>query len=331
MAESTYTLTYSDVRIAVGYDRRFGADPTAWSASNTDVVDRSMKIGGPRFYFPGSVTLPDGRTIVGFEWSFMSPTATVYLWPTYEAASTRLLSTNGTAVTAGTGTTFYSTMVGKTITITAVDYVVASYTSATSITLATSAGVQNNVQWSMTANGDYRMPDDFGGIRDRRITTGANSLFTADYVNEELIRQARAMSPNLTGYPTNFSITPVRTTGTTAQRFDMMVVPTPSQLTTLAVPYTYLPDALTSTLIYHAGGMPYSNAFRLACMAAAESIVDDTAGLREQEFQAALGVAAAYDMRHRPRVIGQSQDNTGNLQAYGNSFWPMVGTTTFTP
>jgi hypothetical protein len=60
-----------------------------------------------------------------------------------------VVNTNGTAVTLVSGTNFSVLMTGLAITINGVQYVVLSVNSPSSLTLASTAGVQNNVGYSM--------------------------------------------------------------------------------------------------------------------------------------------------------------------------------------
>lgn len=330
MAESTLSMLYADFRISAGLELRYGRDPAAWTSEQAADVARCMAVAFRRAYYPGNVMMPNGNLISSWEWSWMRPVATMYLWPSFAASSSALVDTSGTAVTAGTGTTFYATMVGKTITINGVAYVVASYTSASSITLASSAGVQTGVQWSMTADGDYALPDDFGGLNGI-ITTDQQAVPKLTIVNEGIIRAARTAAIVTGTIPQMTAITPNKTSGSTPQRFTLNTFPTTTELVTIQVPYTYLPDALTSVLVYPAGGMPYSEVFRTAVLAACESIMNDQAGVREQEFQRALQAAVGFDWKHRPDSFGNTQQNFGwpgygLYQPYDN-----VSSVTFTP
>jgi hypothetical protein len=73
MPESTLSIQYSDLLLAVATFLGYGADSTAWTVAETAEVDLYVQSGVRQFYYPPTV----GSGEAGYEWSFMNPTATL--------------------------------------------------------------------------------------------------------------------------------------------------------------------------------------------------------------------------------------------------------------
>jgi hypothetical protein len=92
----------------------------------------------------------------------------------------------------------------RTITITGLgDFTIASYISATSVTVTGDAHTAATKTWSMTADGDYTLPSTFGGSfsatrRSPPARTGASLL---NWTDESLIRSLRSNVNESTGTP----------------------------------------------------------------------------------------------------------------------------------
>lgn len=67
MAESTLSITYAELRRAIGFDRGLGRDPSIWISKDVVDVDDVIRSGLRRFYNP-----PGGHV-----WSFLKPHLTV--------------------------------------------------------------------------------------------------------------------------------------------------------------------------------------------------------------------------------------------------------------
>lgn len=73
MAESTLSITYTDLQAEVGAFLHYGQDPDNWSADETKRVDRFIQAGLRQFYYPPQM---EGVEL-GYTWSFMYPTTTL--------------------------------------------------------------------------------------------------------------------------------------------------------------------------------------------------------------------------------------------------------------
>lgn len=74
MAESSLSITYSQLQRHVGRYLGWDRDPTNWTSSQTTDFGDILAAGLRKFYFP---MLPDGGQM--FEWSFLRPRATLPL------------------------------------------------------------------------------------------------------------------------------------------------------------------------------------------------------------------------------------------------------------
>lgn len=73
MAESTLSVSYDDLKNAVGIFLGYGADSADWTAAQLAEIDRYVQSGVRRVYFP-----PSAEGIEeGYSWSFLQPTGTL--------------------------------------------------------------------------------------------------------------------------------------------------------------------------------------------------------------------------------------------------------------
>lgn len=73
MAESSLSITFSDLQEEVGHFLGFAADTTAWTAAQNTTLTRVLKRGLLQFYFPP----PLSEEKPSYEWSFMRKTGTI--------------------------------------------------------------------------------------------------------------------------------------------------------------------------------------------------------------------------------------------------------------
>lgn len=302
MAESTLSIAYAELIAEIGYVCGYGRTEASWSSTQASNVAQALKRGLRMFYVHPPVPGVQGR----HEWRFLRPVTTSIIWPSFAAASTRLVSTansgsNG-VITAGTGTTFYALMVGKTITINSVDYTISAVVpggaAVGALTVTSNTGTQTNQQWSMTTDGTYQAPDGFGGLIGKP-TIGY--LETTSYGPLSIVgefdirnRQQRDIS---TGAPKRIAIRSQTVTTTTSQgtRWEFIVDPFPDDVYTIRYQYRILPDLITSTVAYALGGSQHAQTLLEACLAAAEMVTSDVQGPHYAEFMRYLGASIEYD------------------------------------
>jgi len=73
MAESTLSISYTDLQKEVGHFLGYKGESATWGADKVAEVDRYIQSGVRRFYYPPAMEGVEA----GYEWSFMRPTATI--------------------------------------------------------------------------------------------------------------------------------------------------------------------------------------------------------------------------------------------------------------
>lgn len=159
------------------------------------------------------------------------------------------------------------------------------------------------------ADSAYDMADDFGGtILDDSTSYAAGSLRRKlKKIPEGDIRSLLAFDPQ-SGYPKYFAVRNKTHAPTTGQRWEMVVYPTPATAQATAVisfRYVYVPDILSSSNKYPAGGAQYSEVLLAAYLACAEyKLDDDPNGPFMMKFQEALGTAMRNDVQQKQNDRG---------------------------
>lgn len=157
---------------------------------------------------------------------------------------------------------------------------------------------------------DYTLPDDFAGMEgDMTFAASDNVAGPVEIVGEHQIRKLREGNTSSSGIPRFGSVRPKTTDGTTGQRFQLNLWPTPDAVYTLYYRYKLLPSALTSIAPYPYGGAPHAETLKASCLAAAEIDIDDEKGPRWAHFQAMLAASIAHDrLAQPPEKLGYNGD-----------------------
>lgn len=158
---------------------------------------------------------------------------------------------------------------------------------------------------------DYDLPDDYAGL------VGRLHLSTDDVIWSEIevTNVARILSKRqgglstFTGRPELVAVQVVPSNGETPTRYTLMVFPTPDQTYTITFPYTSNPYQLTATQTYPMGGQPHAETLRMACLAAAESELNDERGVKYAEFMERLVASVHFDRQaNGPKSLGYNGD-----------------------
>lgn len=160
---------------------------------------------------------------------------------------------------------------------------------------------------------DYDLPDDFGGIINGTLTFyGASDTYThLVLVGEGAIRRMRQGVTVDSSYPSYAAVRPKAATGTTGQRFEIMLYPTPDDTYTIEYRYMALPGKLTEAKPYPLGGAMYSEVILEGCLAIAEQRLDDAAGQHTNSFMALLAAAIERDRAaNTPDFFGYNRDSS---------------------
>ena len=133
--------------------------------------------------------------------SFPLCTVTVYL----NGGAVGTVNTNGTAVSWVSGTPFGSWN-GQSITINSVIYTINTVTSSTSLSLMTTAGVQNGVAYAKSPALAVLYSDSSGSLTSNPITADANGYFSFYAINGRYNIQRSGTVPAWTEYDATFGL-----------------------------------------------------------------------------------------------------------------------------
>jgi len=157
----------------------------------------------------------------------------------------------------------------------------------------------------VTNTAAYDLPDDFGGtILDDSVTYASGvSHPSLLKVPESTIRKQQSQDSTSTGWPAYFAVRNKTHAPTTGQRWELLTYQTPGltqNTVVLDYRYVYVPDAISNTNIYPAGGAQFSEVVTAAHLAAAELVLDgDPAGPYRQQFVAMLATAVRNDLNQK--------------------------------
>lgn len=314
MAESTLSLTRTDLLKAIGNMLGRGIDVTNWDdADFTTRVNMCVDIGCRWVYEPD--LLPNEAQV--HMWSFMQPKLTSFnLNAPYGTGTVTIVA----GVVTGDGTTFPSWAADAEIVVEDVSYSVATRDSATQLTLDdTAVTAAAGTAYSLLQL-DYVLPDLFGGFRgDLFLDQSSNSqgyvLQRAD--KQELLGYQKSGIADFASQPCRFAVFPQDQTGASGQRWMMTLWPTADSEYTVTGFYTINPYQLTSALPYPMGGLPLSECLREAVLGAAEMEFKGEAGIHLQMFQRRLQAAISYDRQmSNPGIIGQNLDYSDRRRAW---------------
>lgn len=313
MAESTLSLTFEDLGRSTAFYlgwRRFATEAEGLSAAQAANVEAANRAGYRDF-------------LGSHDWAFLAPRSTMTLWK----SSAGTVSAVGTAVTA-TAAKFFPTMIGHSIVIATIGtFTITAYTSSTVVTVSASATCSSKA-FTITADGVYRMPDDFGGIASERIFFGANTsdARTITLVQEPMVVEAWQATTAVTR-PSIGAFRPLSNSAGTGQRFDFVVAAIPDADYPVSIQYNVHPNALTAGL-YPYGGMKHAETIRLACLAAAEGMFNENQTTQRAAYARALERSKALDLRQsRAERLGISQDREYGRSRNSDRYDRCVGAT----
>lgn len=291
MAESTLSYGYGDLSILLG---RYLGLGDAWAIGDSDEedekVNRIIKSGLNRFY---NLISTKGR--VSHRWSFLHPVVTLETIAPYDTGTIAIV--NGTTTVTLTDGVFPSwTATHGSLIVDTAEYVIDTRTDDTHLELASawSEDTETASEYVLKHDGNYDLPDNFGGMESDMVIESENFRPNIMRVGEGKIRSLRQLEPRYaigttTTTPFYAAIRPKEhTVTTTGQRFEVMFHPLPPTVITISYQIRILPEMLVATTLeYPYGGAEHGETIRAACLAAAE----------EQENSNRLGGNKSYDKR----------------------------------
>lgn len=309
MSEPTSVLTLSDLIIEVAHKlgiAYYGASGDGAAQVPTDTHDlalcKRIVNNAIRMYI-------NDAPRNGWRWTL--PVASLDLWPTIAVDSSNAIATavhlaGVTTLTVPTAA-FYPSMELRSITITTVGtFVIASYISATSVTVTGNASAGAAKTWSMEADGNYTLPSSFGGqvIGPATFADGTNRGSMLNWIDESVIRNLRSNVNESTGTPSLFALRPM-TTGTPRRRWELLAYRTPNEYLSLSYKYHLHFDSLTTTTEVSPAPFSHDEGIKAACRAQAEKDVHDALGLDWQYYrETALPNSYRVDALSAPSTLG---------------------------
>lgn len=229
MAESSLSLGYPDILLAIGDYLGWTSTSGSWTAEELALAERIMASGLRQFYFPPA--LPNQPH---HKWNFMWPVTT--------------LST-------------------------------------------------------VAEQADYDLPDDFGAANGD-WTYAPNVTYQPLRVTGEARIRTLRQQTTAQRRPEMVAVRAKASAGTTGQRFEAMLWPTPNAVYVLTYRYQALPSKLSAANPYPLGGVAHAETILASCLAAAEMQEEQQHGAQWQSFMERLSASIREDQRQAPEVLG---------------------------
>ena len=301
MSEPTLTLGYVDFAKEIGLFQGWKIDdvsaPAGWAldSDRLALVDLIIQSALRTFYY-------DARDERGrkHKWNFFKPLEDLIIWPeaTGETEGAPVYDDEAYSEVTAAAATFYPSMVGKTLSFDdsgGGDYVIASYTSSTVVTVVGDASAEGDeADFTIEADGDYRLPDNFGGIDGDVTFVGANTTAQIHIGSEQSIRARRGQGDS-TGRPWLVAVMPLASTGAAGQRWVFMVWPTPDEVYTMRFRTNAHPNKISTSNPYPLGGTAHGQTILEGCLAEAERRRGDTTRIHENRYRELLVSSIAED------------------------------------
>lgn len=313
MAEPTSSLTFENLIIEVARKigvASYGAGGTGIAAKPTDAHDldecKRHVNNGIRMFIADAP--PSG-------WNWTKPVAEIALWPTVEELAGRTVSggafAGGITTVTASASVFHASMERKTLSISGVgDFVIKTFTSATVVDVEGDASSALNALFSIEANGNYTLPDNFGGQYSGTISyaPSTNRGVTLGWSSDGEIRLWRENADIHTGQPWIAAVR-VMDNGTPRRRWELMVYPTPDELLMIQFPYDLHFDSLVNDTDVHPAPFTHDEAIRAACLAVTEKDVEGVEGPDWKYYRkTCLPNSYRIDARSKPRKLGYFGD-----------------------
>lgn len=213
----------------------------------------------------------------------------------------------GVSKVTATAAKFFASMEGATFTFdtSTNGYAVLFFVSTTVMYLDGDAtGEASGDTFTITANGRYRLPDDFGDLYGQLTFPQNDGYYPAlDVISEGRVR-TYLQETTSTARPYLASVRPLTSTGALGQRFDLYLFPIPDVTYTLSYRYQVLVDALSATNRYPLGGMQHADTIKASCLAVAERGRTQTKGEKWDRFIERLRASISMDRNQSAKTLG---------------------------
>lgn len=163
----------------------------------------------------------------------------------------------------------------------------------------------------------YDLASDFSDIEFRFTFGDADARPPIDIVGEVNIRDMYNAA-DADGTPLFAAVKAKTFASTAAQTWEVIFYPEPDAAETISYQYQKNPLQLSGSVLYPLGGPQHASTIEAACMAEAETLVDDEGnGIHEQRFQRLLATSVRLDMHSAtPEYLGRNIDRSDYRQTY---------------
>jgi hypothetical protein len=210
---------------------------------------------------------------------------------------------------------FYASMVGKSVAFDSNSYTITEYVSATSVKVSGDASSETS-GFTITANGAYRLPSNFGGIHGTELTFDESDDYYpgVTLVDEFFVRRLRQQA-EASGRPTHAAVRPVESDQSVKQKFELVVYPDVSTVYTLQYATNAYPEELSTSNPYPLGGPQHSEVIKACALAEAEKHERD--GFMNWQSEARRLTVAAIKADAR-LLAAKSLGYNGNMRKIGS-------------
>lgn len=297
MAESTLSITYDELAVAVAVFLGYSTTAADWSAEELAEIDRYIQAGIRQFYYPPSVDgIQDAHV-----WSFLNPTTTLDTITRYATGSLAVV-TGTCTLTDGTWPTWAVTH--GTLIIDDTEYSITSRDSNTELTVVGDDVTAEEDGWHLGHAGYQDLPDDLARVIGDFYYASVQYRSSIVKVSGPQIRAALSRTTD-EAPPRMCTIRYKSQEATDAQRQEVVWFPKPSAVFTLEYEYEAYAGKLTTTANpYPLGGMRYSELVTESCLAIAEQRANDEKGLHTDAFYRLLKSGIAHDRKNDGTFYG---------------------------
>jgi len=266
----------------------------AWAAATAYAIGSKVTNGGESY-----VCLVAHTSGV-----FAADLATAYWRETYDCTGVNNPADDRTVVTAS-GASFYPSMEQKTLTITGVgSYTIEKYTSSTVVEIAEQHAWVGAKTFSIAADGDYTLPQTFGGSYSGppAFAAGTNTGVKVQWTSPNGIRRLRESVAVVSGDPYFLAVRPL--SSGTRRRWELLTYPIPSSVRVVEFQYLLHFNNLTDADDLHPAGFEFDYTLVSACKAMADRDNRDLPTAQSEYRQIDLVNAYKINDRSAPKRLG---------------------------
>jgi len=169
---------------------------------------------------------------------------------------------------------------------------------------------------TVSATLKYDLPDNFGGIEGPLTFAQDEAWVPIPIVDEVQIRILEQR--NSSGVPQFAAIRPKGVAGSTGQRWEITIWPSPDGVYNLSYRYNVLDSTISASVPYPLGGMSHAEGILQSIMAVAEHRVEEERGIQWQRFMELVTANIHRDMKNNtPEYYGYNRDGS-DLSRHAN-------------